>query len=325
MTTAQQILTAMASGMDVISGASAAMLRDYQHDPFARELTRLHDVYFGTTKYTRKQAKARRTHHSLAAIRALETKLRGLKEIDRWAIREELLAMDLTVSQIAAEAKKRADALKDKPVKEHGVKIRRGKDDTFELKITGNSEDITDMKHALGDTIDSAKQFFFGDEKATRPAKQTNVIITLDKLVKIIHGEGDEVTLELTNGATMTGAQFIQAKLLEAGLFTLVHPFYGPVNLYRTERFAQDKQQHMAWAENPTCAWPDCYKPAEESQIHHIKAWKHGGYTNPENLVTLCEYHNRVNNDDPTKPSRRGRMERRHGKTRWSPPWGILI
>ena len=321
MTPAQRYFAAAASGMDIIATMPSVTLRT----PEARELLRLHDVYFGTTKYTRKQARARRTHHSLAAIRALESKLRGLKEIDRWAIREELLAMDLTVAQIAALAAKKAKALKTPPVKEHGVTIRRSKDDTFELKITGTSEDITDMKHALGDTIESAKQCCFGDDKAARTAKQTNVIIMLDELVEVMGGNGPEKMFRMTNGATIPGAQLVQEKLLEAGLFTLVHPFYGPVNLYRTDRTANLKQRLMAWAENPTCAWPGCYKPAEESEIHHIHAWIHGGHTNPDNLVTLCKHHNGANNDDPTKPSKRGRMERRHGKTEWSPPWGIPI
>ena len=321
MTPAQRYFAAAASGMDIIATMPSVTLRT----PEARELTRLHDVYFGTTKFTRKQARARKTLHSLAAIRALEAKLRGLKEIDRWAIREELLAMDLTVSQIAAEAKQRADALKDKPVKDHGVKIRRSKDDTFEIKITGTSEDITDMKHALGDTIESAKKCLFGEDKATRTAKQTNVIIMLDELVEVMDGNGAETMFRMTNGAVIPGAQLVQEKLLEAGLFTLVHPFYGPVNLYRTDRTANLKQRLMAWAENPTCAWPGCYKPAEESEIHHIHAWKHGGHTNPDNLVTLCKHHNGANNDDPTKPSKRGRMERIRGKTEWSPPWGIPI
>ena len=321
MTPAQAYFAAAAPGMDIIATMPTVSLRT----PEARALHRLHAVYFGATKFTRKQARARQTHHTLAGIRALEEKLKGLKEADRWAIREELLGLDLTVDQLSAEAKQRADALKDKPVKEHGVTIRRSQDGPFEIKITGDSADITDMKHALGDTIESAKEFFFGGEKAARTAKQTNVIITLDELVKVIDGDGEEVTLELTNGTRIPGSQLVQEKLLEAGLFTLVHPFHGPVNLYRTERHANLKQRLMAWAENPTCAWPDCNKPAEESQIHHIHAWAHGGFTNPENLVTLCKHHNGANNDDPTHPSRRGRIDRIDGKTRWSPPWGIPL
>lgn len=326
MNTAQQLLSAMSSGMDIISGASAAMLRDFQPDPFARELMRLHATYFGKTMYTRKQARAiaaaRKTHKSLTAIRFLESKLKGLKEVDRWNIREALLSMDLTADQLAAEAGKRAKAIKDqdKPAKPKGVTIRRSSEGPWEIKITGDSEDITDMKDALGDTIESAKDFFFGDEKASRPIKQTNVIITLDEFVEILEGHGDDLELRMTNGATISGARFIQQKLHEFGLFTLVHPYHGPVNLYRAKRTASEKQRLMAWAENPTCAWPDCHKPAEDCQIHHLHAWKHGGMTNPENLVTLCRYHNGINNDDPTKPTRRGRMERRDGEIKWSPP-----
>ncbi|WP_366937671.1 HNH endonuclease signature motif containing protein [uncultured Corynebacterium sp.] len=74
-----------------------------------------------------------------------------------------------------------------------------------------------------------------------------------------------------------------------------------------------------------TSSWPGCNKPAEESEIHHIHAWKHGGFTNPENLVTPLSAPHRANNDDPTKPSRRGRIDRLGGKTAWSPVWGIVL
>lgn len=197
--------------MDIISEASAVQLRDFYHDSFARELIRLHEIYFGETTYTPKQviavATARRTNKSLTAIRSLEAKLTGLKELDRWIIREELLAMDIDENQLASLAGKRVEALKAKPVKQHGVTIRRSKEGPFQIAITGDSDDITDMKHAFGDTIESAKEFFFKGEKAARPVKQTNVIITLDELAEVIHGEGRETLFRMTNGAIIPGAQ----------------------------------------------------------------------------------------------------------------------
>ncbi|MGO2425760.1 MAG: HNH endonuclease signature motif containing protein, partial [Corynebacterium flavescens] len=48
--------------------------------------------------------------------------------------------------------------------------------------------------------------------------------------------------------------------------------------------------------------------------------WKHGGETNVANLVTLCSYHNGINDDDPNAPPRRGRLTRDGGKIIWQPP-----
>ncbi|MDN6237236.1 MAG: HNH endonuclease, partial [Corynebacterium flavescens] len=45
-----------------------------------------------------------------------------------------------------------------------------------------------------------------------------------------------------------------------------------------------------------------------------------GGETNVANLVTLCSYHNGVNEDDPNAPPRRGRLTRKGGTIVWQPP-----
>ena len=149
---------------------------------------------------------------------------------------------------------------------------------------------------------------------------RTNVIITLDQLTDILNDDGDDVLLKMTNGATITGAELVTRMLADIGLVTLVHPVEGPINLYRLSRFANYKQRLMAMAENPTCPWDGCHHPADTAQIHHLKAWTHGGNTNPKNLTVACPYHNGVNDDDPSKP-RRGRLERVNGKIRRIPPW----
>ncbi|MDN6551698.1 MAG: HNH endonuclease, partial [Corynebacterium flavescens] len=104
------------------------------------------------------------------------------------------------------------------------------------------------------------------------------------------------------------------------GLITVISRAQGPVDLYRYERFASVKQRTMLAAEHPTCAWPGCTTPAERGQFHHLTPWKHGGETNVVNLVTLCSYHNGVNEDDPNAPPRRGRLTRQDGKIIWQPP-----
>ena len=93
------------------------------------------------------------------------------------------------------------------------------------------------------------------------------------------------------------------------------------MNLYRTERMATWKQRMLAAAEHPVCAWPGCNTPADDAQVHHLTAWSAGGPTNQENLVTLCAHHNAVNQDDPFRPTERGRMVRIDGRVAWIPPW----
>jgi len=152
----------------------------------------------------------------------------------------------------------------------------------------------------------------------------TNAIVPLEKFIRIRDGHGDDVQLDLTNGATMSGTEYLRRVLNDAGYsapgpsgngsgdgetgyVTLVHPVEGPVNLYRTARVATDKQRMMAAAENPRCAWPGCNQPADLSQVHHLTAWSRGGETNMNNLVVCCAYHNGINDDDPNAPPPRGR------------------
>ena len=127
-------------------------------------------------------------------------------------------------------------------------------------------------------------------------------------------GGGDDVRLALTNGATITGAELVRRTLAGAGLFTLIHPERGPVNLYRT-RQASAKQRRMLEAEGARCAWPACRRPAAECQAHHLIEYSRGGLTHPENMALLCPYHNSING----LPGR-GRMARVNGRIAWLPP-----
>ena len=122
----------------------------------------------------------------------------------------------------------------------------------------------------------------------------------------------------------MTGAEYLNSHVattkneLEAAVF---HPQHGAVNLYRTQRLANDKQRALARAVTPGCPVPGCRHAADACEIHHITAWQHGGETNINNLSPLCRYHNRVNDDDPQR-ARRGRIEIVDAQPLWHSPRG---
>lgn len=134
-----------------------------------------------------------------------------------------------------------------------------------------------------------------------RAVPRPTLLIPIPDWVKILRGEGDEVILGLTDATTMTGAEFL-AQFVANGDFELeaavFHPQEGPVNLYRVERFANQKQRDLVRATMPVCPVPGCRHGADSCQIHHVTAWKHGGETNLGNLAPLCRYHNRTNDDD---------------------------
>ncbi|MDN6474993.1 HNH endonuclease signature motif containing protein, partial [Corynebacterium flavescens] len=145
-------------------------------------------------------------------------------------------------------------------------------------------------------------------------------VLQLEDYGTILRRERDDVLVRTTSGAVVTGAQLVERACANEGLITVISRALGPVDLYRFERFASVKQRTMLAAEHPTCAWPGCTIPAERGQFHHLTPWSHGGETNVANLVTLCNYHNGVNDDDPNAPPRRGRLTRKGGKIIWQPP-----
>ncbi|AQQ14948.1 HNH endonuclease [Corynebacterium glaucum] len=167
----------------------------------------------------------------------------------------------------------------------------------------------------------------------TSPASQPRVpyanprpiiIVPLETHLKILSGEGDDVRLGLTDGTTMTGVEYLKARYgteLEVALFAAQD---GAVNLYREVRLANQKQRDLARISMPICPVPGCRHGADSCEIHHIKAWKHGGETNIANLAPLCRYHNRVNDDDPQR-RKRGRIEMVRGTPTWCSPRGYHV
>ena len=271
-----------------------------------------------------------------------------------WKLRAELIALEGSLEEVEAYAKKRVTEEGGDTKKKPGVRLGRVIDGLRTISITDTQRRITDLEKTLDAAIKDDDQprseallepfWDLIEGKGTgliKPEYRTVIAIGLEDYAKVSCGKGDEVIVALSDGTTMTGAEFINAAMegalgdkLYVGLF---HPTAGPVNLYEA-RFASDKLRTLAMAENLVCPWPDCNVPADRCQVHHIDAHKHGGHTKPSNLTMLCKYHNGVNNDAPDgqrnkhrpgKPKRgkpnRGRMRRHRGKVRLHTPGGKLV
>lgn len=62
---------------------------------------------------------------------------------------------------------------------------------------------------------------------------------------------------------------------------------------HRTKRIATRAQTLALIARDKGCSFPDCDKPPEWTQRHHIRAWADGGATDLDNLTLLCGPHHR--------------------------------
>ena len=313
-------LTAVNSPMVLIEECAGLSVEELVDKGFsdreAAEFARLADTYFGRTSFRAKQRTARRTTLPLDALKIIEHYAQKMKtQRAAWALREELCALRVATSEIEKRARRLVREERSTKRSE-GVRLTRRRDDLWTLTITAESELVAEINNHVSTVADARRVFSQGAAASTIT---TNVVLTLNEMVKVIHGE--DVTLQLTNGAQITGAELAQRALAEEGFVTLLHPVEGPVNLYRMRRGATWKQFMMAAAENPTCPVKGCNKPADECQVHHIFSWAGGGWTNAKNLTTACAYHNGRNDDHRTGPPRNGRFERTSRGVRWVNPW----
>src|SRR5699024_3124416 len=208
-----------------------------------------------------------------------------------WKLRAELIAHEGTMDEVNKYGKQRVTEEGSDTKKKPGGPLGRLHDGLRTISITDTQRRITELEKTLDAAITNDDQprseallepFWDlvegGDTGLIKPEYRTVIAIGLDDFAKVSCGRGDDVIVALSDGTTMTGAEFINAAMegalgdkLYVGLF---HPTAGPVNLYEA-RFASEKLRTLAMAENLVCPWPDCNVPADRCQVHHIDAHKH--------------------------------------------------
>jgi len=196
-------------------------------DIAAREVVHLCDVYFGRCAFSAKQRTARSTTHPLDVLSLIEKfALRARTQRDAWAIRSELCEFRGSATALRKRARDLLRELQPPRTPKKGVRITGRPRGPWSLTITGESADVADMHSALDNEgpLESVKSIFFGGKSGARTTATTQVVITLDELDRIVDGDGEEITLQLTNGSRIRGADFVTRVLSSHGYITLVHP-----------------------------------------------------------------------------------------------------
>ena len=305
------------------SGLGEGELERLLPESTAATVAGLAAIYAAPSPMSRMQAECvsaiRANGHCLDALVAIEAVARRVADKrKKWRLRRELCRMKAA----PAELKRRGLALLKTLVAPRaltlGVSVRRYADNTWSMRVNAPAEVIAQLYDPVKDADDpvAALHEAITGGGAVATVLRPIVTIPLDALDAVLDGTGDETVLRCSDGVERTSTQVARMKLDEKWGFALIHPVEGPVDLVRSERFANGKQRVLAAVENPTCAWDGCNKPADECQVHHLVPWQFGGHTRSSNLATCCAYHNGVNDDDPTGPSVRGRLERVDGKVR---------
>lgn len=305
----------------------------------ARTWTKAAKHYFGPTRFTARRARvlaaARRNGHGVSTLILInDFALKCGTEAEAWQLREKLAAMDADYQAIQEAGKKAtangaAHPTNRSPRLSHRVDHDAGRM-IFRLSLDMNrGRDLLHSLHARAgeptgaglteeDKGRALLEIITGDGGISETTLTPLVVVGAPDLSRILDGEGDDIVLALSDGTTITGADFLSARMAEHSFVGLYHPETGPANLYRTARFFTRKQRTLAKGESPVCAWPDCTKAADSCQTHHLTDWAKGGHTNSSDAASLCQYHNRING----LPGRGRIIRDADGKLKWQPPFG---
>lgn len=349
MSRIDQLASAEARAMDLLAearGLDAPTLVKRGLSPHtANRITQLAGVYYSSkTAFSRYRARcqeagAHLTLHDLHAIERFANKaqtLAGQKEA--WVLREHLCNLT-DLNHIRREGAARITELEAATGKTLGPKdgarfSRHGEKTRLTLTLDQHRmaeaqavsiarvKQIAGSQYSKEQLAEAVVDLITGANDATRVETRRVIyaVVPLPELARIQRGEGADLVVRMSDGTTMSGQEFIEAEFEAHGLASLVDREEGPVDLYRTSRFAVDKQRLLMLTKSTTCIWPGCRQGAEHCHAHHIVPWARGGPTNMTNLVPLCKYHNGINDDDPTKPTGRGVILYRDGKVGWCNP-----
>ncbi|WP_143341300.1 HNH endonuclease signature motif containing protein [Corynebacterium urinipleomorphum] len=339
MNTFDAFLASVASPLDVLAGFDRQAARDAGVKPATvDEWERVHAVYYGTTRFTRKQAHAiriaRESGKSLDQLVLIENQLKAVTPAsETWRLRLALLSVHGDYNTLKRRAKTIIpDPDADTPAPESTVRFSTPKKGKRSFTATGDDSFIAALEYALRRNLDPGRpagpqmyealtDILRGEGGVADAVPRPLVVVPLTEHTRILRGEGNDTILGLSNGTTMTGAEYLarfHGEDLEVAIF---HPQAGAVNLYDTKRFANAKQRDLARATLTTCPVPGCRHAADNCEVHHVTAWSRGGQTNMNNLAVVCRYHNRTNDDNPNR-KHRGRIEIRAGTPVWVSPRG---
>lgn len=293
----------------------------------------LEHIYFKNVRHRKQQrkalARARAGNFSVEQLAMIE---RRLKHIEKPGVRWRLRLLLLKCAGRYRSLEKAAKELVPKPKKpkKEGITFSKSEHGMRTCCIVASERFLADLEAFLRQGADLSQPLspqmlekfiaLLRDGLCVPGAAPVPLLLVpLQEHLKILRGEGDDTVLGLTDGTTMTGSEYLEKYLGGVLNVATFHPHEGAVNLYRGERLANAKQRILARAVSPVCLVPGCRHGAENCDVHHIEAWKHGGETNMNNLAVLCRYHNHTNDDDPGV-AKRGRIEFVAGRPVWVSP-----
>ena len=289
-------------GRDMARAAliTAATGPEARTGPLRAAITRLHDLYGGTTPPAEDTDR-----NELFASTTLNGRLALKGDFDAITGEKLLTALSpLTAPRPAVDgtpdprnpARRRADAfghILDRYLAAHNRPTEGGERPHVNLHIS--LRDLTDL-HDNADSADITDADDIADDETTRAAAESDPGAgpSPDRgAYRDLFGDGTTVGwLPWMGPLSRTTSRQLACDCILTAI--VMDETGNPINLARTARTVTSRQKRALTARDHGCAFPGCGTPAAWTEGHHIRHWADGGPTDLNNLVLLCGFHHRL-------------------------------
>jgi hypothetical protein len=128
-------------------------------------------------------------------------------------------------------------------------------------------------------------------ERDGRPVTPARPLVLVNIDVDLFGESMKIVRARLANGAPLDLATAARLACDAVVARVVTKDGVVPLQLGRTTRDPSDAQRRALSALWSTCAFPGCDRPFTWCDLHHVWHWNHGGPTDVDWLLPLCDHH----------------------------------
>lgn len=214
----RQVADAQRHGVELLTEAFGTPAEQLPLDrELARSVARAAEHFSGSaySRYKKRALEAaRRNGHGLDVLILIAERARMLGIKQRYVFTEALCNTAGDYAAISRRATQlRREMQGPRIPADGGRRIMHGKKAT--IQFTGPS-------HRMSEIWESARTdplaWLTENRTIQRSTLTTNVVVSLDDYMQVLGGHGDEIELQATNGAVLTGAEYVARRLEEAGI-----------------------------------------------------------------------------------------------------------
>lgn len=130
---------------------------------------------------------------------------------------------------------------------------------------------------------------------AGAPARPSLLVLTdVDTLAGGVASRAAQLLWRGSRGPVRVTAEAARRLSCDADLRPLLTDGALPLGAGRRSRVVPANVRDALVARDGGCRFPGCAHPVQRCHAHHARHWLHGGRTDPDNLILLCQAHHRA-------------------------------